>query len=451
MIGNPWGKNFLVGYLIDSLRKVFDRIEDPRNGNNKQYSFSDIAMSAFSAFFIQSSSFLEHQRIFHKIHGKNAVGSLFGVERLPTDNHIRKQLDRIDCNAVFEGFDLALTVLKQHRALTPFRVLGGHTLIALDGSEFHNSRKVHCDQCQWRVKNKHQDDQYTEYYHSVLAAVMIGPGHPYAVPLRPEFILPQDGDKKQDCETKAAYRWFANNAAHYADLSPLYLGDDLYAKQPMCETVIAAGAQFIFRVKTGDHKTLFSYIDGIDWPSKTHIVKTPGRNQPNKQYTYRWTYCEVPLTANKDALEVYYVDLHIRDVGAKDKVRSFRYITSVVPNENNVEQIVACGRTRWKIENEAFNLLKNQGYHVEHNFGHGDEGLSNTLLSLNLIAFAFHGACDQVCALWKKARQECFRRTRFFATLDLLTEYMYFENWRELLIMIAYPEQRPIAKMRAPP
>ena len=121
MIGNPWGKNFLVGYLIDSLRKVFDRIEDPRNGNNKQYSFSDIAMSAFSAFFIQSSSFLEHQRIFHKIHGKNAVGSLFGVERLPTDNHIRKQLDRIDCNAVFEGFDLALTVLKQHRALTPFR------------------------------------------------------------------------------------------------------------------------------------------------------------------------------------------------------------------------------------------------------------------------------------------------------------------------------------------
>ena len=47
----------------------------------------------------------------------------------------------------------------------------------------------------------------------------------------------------------------------------------------------------------------------------------------------------MPLTANKDALEVYYVDLHIRDVGAKDKVRSFRYITSVVPNENNVEQM----------------------------------------------------------------------------------------------------------------
>ena len=99
---------------------------------------------------------------------------------------------------------------------------------------------------------------------------------------------------------------------------------------------------------------------------------------------------------------------------------------------------------------EAFNLLKNQGYHIEHNFGHGTEGLSNSLLTLNLIAFAFHGACDQICTLWKKARDECSRRMRFFQTLDFLTEYLYFHNWRELLIMIAYPSQRPVAQ-RAPP
>ena len=446
-----WGKDMLAGHLIGSLREVFGKLRDPRNGANRQYSFDDIAMSAFSAFFIQSPSFLDHQRVFHKASGKSACGSLFGIERLPTDNHIRKQLDRVDCADMYEGFDLALDMMKAHRgALRPYQVLGGHVLVALDGSEFHNSRKVHCDQCQTRVRNRGTEDEHTEYYHSVLAAVLVGPGHPYAVPLRPEFISPQDGDRKQDCETKAAYRWLARNAPRYADLRPIYLGDDLYAKQPMCTKVLGCGADFIFRVKTADHKTLFSYLDGIDWPNTTIIEKTPGR-RPNRRFHYRWTHHTLPLTAEKNPLEVYYVDLHITDVGTNKKGNTFRFITSVQPTENNVADIVACGRTRWKAENEAFNLLKNQGYHVEHNFGHGSEGLSNTLLTLNLVAFAFHGACDQLCTLWKMARAQCSRRMRFFHALDMLTEYLYFDNWYDLLFMIASPQAYPIAKMRAPP
>ena len=450
MTHKPWGTELLAGHLIESLRAVFNQIKDPRNGANKQYRFDDIAMSAFSAFFMQSPSFLDHQRVFSKSQGKSACSSLFGVTRLPTDNHIRKQLDRIDCAELYEGFDLALEILVEKQALKPYQVLGGYTLVALDGSEFHNSRKVHCKQCQRRVKNKGKEDQYTEYYHSVLAAVLVGPGHPYAVPLRPEFISPQDGDKKQDCETKAAYRWLDKNASRYADLKPLYLGDDLYAKQPMCERILAAGAEFVLRVKTDDHKTLFSYLDGIEWPSKTVIERTPGRTKPNKRYHYRWTHCKLPLTAYKEPLEVYYVDLNISTVGSQKKGNTFRFITSLKPTEDNVVELVACGRTRWKVENEAFNLLKNQGYNVEHNFGHGADGLSNSLLTLNLIAFAFHGACDQICALWKKARDKCSRRMRFFQTLDLLTEYMHFKNWQELLTMIAGSSLQPAAK-RAPP
>ena len=58
------------------------------------------------------------------------------------------------------------------------------------------------------------------------------------------------------------------------------------------------------------------------------------------------------------------------------------------------------GRARWKIEIEGFNLLKKHGYHMEHNFGHGKQGLSNTLMTLNLIAFAFHAVCNHLCELW---------------------------------------------------
>lgn len=441
----------LIDDLIGSLRARFGKIPDPRSGNNRQYRFDDILMSAFSIFFMQSPSFLEHQRMFEKACGNNACGSLFGIGRLPTDNHIRKQLDRIDCSEVYQGFDIALNKMKEFQCLTPYQALGGHALVALDGSEFHNSRKVHCPKCQYRVKNKHKESQYTEYYHSVLAAVLVGVGHPYALPLRPQFISPQDGDKKQDCETKAAYRWLDENATRYADLNPIYLGDDLYAKQPMCRKILATGANFILRVKTDDHKTLFSYLDGIDWPSRKIIEKTPGSRKPNKEFHYRWSNHELPLTADKEPLQVYYAELCIRNAGARSKGVTYRFITSLEPDRHNIAELVACGRTRWKIENETFNLLKNQGYHVEHNFGHGEKGLSNTLLSLNLIAFAFHAVCDQLCSLWQKARQQCFRRTRFFLTMDMAAQWQHFKSWHALLTPIADPSLRPIAKMRAPP
>ena len=246
-------------------------------------------------------------------------------------------------------------------------------------------------------------------------------------------------------------RWFDNNAKHYRDLKPLYLGDDLYAKQPMCEKVIEAGAQFIFRVKTKDHKTLFGYLKGVRWPQKTVVIKTPGAKRPNKEFHYCWTHTTIPLTARKDALEVYYCELRIRNAGSKSKGTGFRFITSIMPTRDNVAEIVACGRARWRCENEGFNLLKNQGCHIEHSFGHGSNGLSNTLLTLNLIAFAVHGVCDQLCALWFKARQKCFRRKRFFYTMDIPTEWHYFDSWYNLLIQIAYPGARPIAEAFAPP
>ena len=131
-------------------------------------------------------------------------------------------------------------------------------------AEFHNSYSIHCPQCSYRLRNSGE----TEYYHSVLCATMVGIGYRHTVALRPEFMSPQDGDKKQDCEPKAAYRWFEKNVRRYASL------------QPMCERVIDAGADFVFRVKTDNHKTLFDYLAGIDWPNKVQIQKTPGDTGP---------------------------------------------------------------------------------------------------------------------------------------------------------------------------
>ena len=291
----------MVDHLIGELRNQCDNIADPRNGQNKQYPFTDIVMAAFSAFFIQSPSFLEHQRNFHQAHSKNAGQSLFGIRKLPTDNHIREQLDRIDCQDVYPGLDIALDQMKKYQALKPFQVLDGRSLVALDGSEFHNSYKIQCPQCRTRLRSSGE----TEYHHIVLCATLVGIGHSEVLPLRQQFITPQDGDQKQDCETKAAYRWFDQNAARYASLRPIYLGDDLYANHPMCEKVTQAGDDFIFRVKEGSHKTLFSYLDGVTWPTKRVVKKTPGRKQPNLIYQYRIAE-QLPIRDGNDALRVIY-------------------------------------------------------------------------------------------------------------------------------------------------
>ena len=223
----------------------------------------------------------------------------------------------------------------------------------------------------------------------------------------------QDGDHKQDCETKAAYRWFDQNAARYASLRPIYLGDDLYANQPICEKVTQAGGDFIFRVKEGSHKTLFSYLDGVTWPTTRVVKKTPGRKQPNLIYQYRFAK-QLPVRDSNDALKVNYVELQIRRGGDRKPTQSFRFIISLDVTEANAAEIVAAGRTRWKIENEGFNLLKKHGYNMKHNFGHGKQGLSDTLMALNLIAFAFHAVCNHLCELWQAARARFSRKHRLF-------------------------------------
>ena len=94
--------------------------------------------------------------------------------------------------------------------------------------------------------------------------------------------------------------------------------------------------------------------------------------------------------------------------------------------------IAQAGRTRWKIENEGFNCLKNQGYHLEHNFGHGQQGLANTLATINLFAFALHQLLDCVCPLWRRWRRRCYSRKRF---IERLVKSVYdhgFPDWRSL-------------------
>lgn len=109
-------------------------------------------------------------------------------------------------------------------------------------------------------------------------------------------------------------------------------------------------------------------------------------------------------------------------------------------NKKNIFKILNAGRTRWKVENGSNNILKNQGYNLEHNFGHGKEHLSEILLSLNLIAFLFHNVLDLVNKQYQQIRKILATRKTFFNDIRALLKYMWFKSWSDLFIYILADE-----------
>ena len=267
-----------------------------------------------------------------------------------------------------------------------------------------------------------------EYFHSFVGATLVAPGHATVLPLPPEFVRPQDGAEKQDCETAAARRWLTRVGAAYAWLKPVYLGDDLYARQPMCEEVLGAGGSFIFVCKPSSHKTLSEYLDGVELDS---FSETVGKGSAKRIHRYRWME-GVPLRDGKDALIVNWLGIEISKPNGKVTYRN-SFVTDLAVDRETAAQIAACGRARWKVENETFNVLKNNGYNLEHNFGHGAETLASLLVVLNLLAFAMHNACDLMERPWQEARQKLGARNRLFVHIWSISAYHVFQSWASLM------------------
>ncbi len=409
--------------LLDSVRSACAAFPDKRRGEVR-YSMADIGLSAFSLFFMQSESFLAYQRELEAGRKTSNCHSLFGMTAIPTDNHIRSMLDPVHPSHLQPAFDQALGVLCQHGGLTPFQRLGGRVLIALDGTEYFCSQKLGCPQCLTRRRA----NGTTERYHAMLAGTVVAPGYAMALPLMPEFIAPQDGAEKQDCERNAAKRWLATHGDRVKVLRPVYLGDDLFACQPIADAITAAGGDFLLTAKPASHKALYDFMQGAAFDEHAVTQRTNG-----KRLTYRYRWFEgAPLRDGQDAMLVNWVGVTVTD--AKGHVTyNNAFVTSLPVTRDTVAEIVACARARWKIENESFNVLKSNGYHLEHNFGHGKQNLAMMFAAMNLLAFAFHTICDALEQLWMHARTAKRVRTRFFDHIRTITAYLVFPDWKTLM------------------
>lgn len=417
--------------VIESLRAVAQALPDPRTGANLLFSMADIALSAFAVFFTQCPSFLSFQRNMEQVRGRNNARSLFQVQRIPTDNHIRQTLDPVEPHHLLGLFDQLHQAFDQAGLLEAMRAVSQTRLIALDATWYFSSqsKNIHCPHCS---SIRHTDGR-TTHFHSAITPVIVCPGHSQVVPLRPEFITPQDGEAKQDCEINAAKRWLAAHAERYSTGNETLLGDDLYAHQPFCRQVLLYGFHFLFTCKPASHGHLSSWIQGLEEGGGLPRLKLRLKGKSNRweHHHYRWAN-GVPLTDSDEALKVNWCEVTITDPDGAVLYRN-GFITDWRITDHNVVGLVAAGRARWKIENENNNVLKNRGYHLEHNFGHGKKHLASLLMTMNLLAFALHTLLELTDESCRLIRAKVGPRQTFYQHLQTLTTYLCFESWERLM------------------
>ena len=150
---------------------------------------------------------------------------------------------------------------------------------------------------------------------------------------------------------------------------------------------------------------------------------------------YRWIE-DVPLRDGKDAMSVNWIGFQILDARGRVKY-AMAFVTSLPVSKAAVAEIAACGRARWKVENESFNGMQNHGYEREHNFGHGERFLAMTMAALNLLAFAWHTVLDLLEPRWQAAGEAAGKKPSFFAHLATLTAYAVFPSWQVFLQSLA--------------
>jgi hypothetical protein len=349
------------------------------------------------------------------------------------DNQLRNVLDGLPIELLSPIFADFLGDLQRGKHLTQYQLLGGKYLIPIDGSEYFSSEKIHCPHCLHKKPKKGN----TRYYHQILQATIVHPDQRQVLPLAPEPIQNTDGTNKQDCEINAAKRLIAKIRTTHPKLPIIIGGDGLYSKQPFIDELKTANMSYILVAKPSDHKILFEWVQdmfGLKAGHQMVFIDKKGR-----KHQYRWVN-DIPLNGSKDADQVNFFDYRII-TNEKTTYRN-SWVTDITIDENNIVDLVKAGRARWKIENETFNTLKNQGYHLEHNFGHGRQNLSMIFFMINLLAFYIHQILDLTDLLYQKVRYTKFTsRKEFWNQLRCTIRILIFPHWQSLMQFIWDPEK----------
>lgn len=273
-------------FLVDTFTSNINNIKDTRRQRSDlKYKFKDILLTAFAVFYFQSNSWLGFQRNMQNSKGNSNCNTMFGIEDIPSDNHIRQVVDTIQPNKIKPVYDSIIKKLEYLKLLDKFEFIDNSLLIALDGTYYHSSKNISCKCCQTR---EDKESKETHYYHSAITPVIVNPNIKRVLPLMQEFISNEDGENKQDCEVNASKRWL-KSFSNPTNKKLIILGDDLYSREPMIKDVLKKEYSYIFVAKKESHKYLYEQINIVKNLDTCEIKKVSKIVNGKKQiFTYKY-------------------------------------------------------------------------------------------------------------------------------------------------------------------
>lgn len=365
-------------------------------------------MSGLAIFHLKYPSLLqfEEERL-SEAQIRSNLKTLYGLDQVPCDTQLRERLDQNNLTqAIRWSLQAHFRTLQRTKALETMKFYDDYYLISGDGTEFFSSNEIKCDHCCTKVYNRGKANETTTYHHQMLVGSVVHPYMKTVFPIGFEPIVREDGQKKNDCEQNAGKRWIDNFRQDHPKLKVIFLGDGLYSRGPFIEKLKEKNVHYLLVAKEDDHKALYDYFWAGTEPDIEDFTQT------NHPLINRYRFMnKVPLNdANPDLLVnvIYNEETNLK---TKQTVKRM-WVTDLEVTQKNVRTLVKGARARWKIENETFNTLKTKGYHFEHNYGHGYEGLANVFAGLMLLAFLI----DQILEAFNKTFQavlaKCITRTR---------------------------------------
>lgn len=414
--------------LLDTLRRRFQDVIDPRRQASCQYSMSDTLMSAFAMFATKEPSMLSFEDHHRELH----IEKPFKIDRVPSDTQMRDILDGIDIEPLGEAFADLFWELQRGRELKQWLFDDQYYLVAIDGSGYFCSNHVRCDHCLVRrIGDKEQ------YYHQVVAAVLVHPITRQVIPLAVEPIVRSDGDAKNDCERNATRRLLGRLRKQHPKLKMLIIEDGLASNAPHIADLEEAGLSYLLGAKPGDHQHLFDQVheamDQSNYRNETlQVASAKQKIRTETNYV-----AGVSLNKSNADLRVNFLQHHEFDTKADALIKRFSWVTDLDLSQKSLHQYQRAARCRWRIENETFNTLKNQGYHLEHNYGHGQENLTTVLALLMFLAFTVDQIQEACCGLFNAAIERAGRRIRLWESIRSHLRHFEFSSFADLYEAIA--------------
>lgn len=411
--------------LINSIYKHFSKITDPRKPSiNNRITFSDVLMSGLAIFGLKFPSLLNYDRQRGESAIEKNLKNLYHVNQAPSDTYLRERLDELDPNCIRPAFKKVFARIQRSKCLEGYVFMNGYYLLSVDATGEFSSGKVCCKHC----CVKESQNGTVSYYHQMLGACIVHPEKSNVIPLCPEIIQNKDGATKNDCERNACKRFIENFRREHPHLKVIVVEDALASNGPHIQLLEQNNMKYIIGAKPGDHKFLFDTIDSSE-DAKYYAFKD------EKGFIHQFRYInDIALNKSHPNLKVNFLEYMQTD--PKGKETKFSWVTNIQIDEKNVYQIMRGGRSRWKIENETFNTLKNLGYNFEHNYGHGKKYLATVFCLLMMLAFLVDQVQEIACGLFRCIKKFAGSYRELWNRMKILFQYIEVDDWESFYHLI---------------